>query len=81
MFNECSSLEELNVSSFNTNKVYVMDKMFFGCSSLKDLDLTNFNTNPLLRSKNMLDKCSDELNLKLKLSSCFNLFGEKGQLE
>ena len=42
MFNNCSSLEELNLSSFNTNKVNYMNGMFLQCSSLKELNLNNF---------------------------------------
>ena len=33
MFNGCSSLEELNLSNFNTNNVINMINMFHGCSS------------------------------------------------
>ena len=51
MFNGCSSLKELNLSSFNTNNVSYMDYMFNGCSSLKELDLSNFNTNNLISIK------------------------------
>ena len=32
MFSGCSSLKELNLSNFNTNKVSVMKGMFYGCS-------------------------------------------------
>ena len=34
MFSECSSLNELNLSNFNTNKVKLtkMSFMFFGCT-------------------------------------------------
>ena len=35
MFCECSSLESLDLSSFNTTNVNNMDYMFYGCSSLK----------------------------------------------
>ena len=31
MFNECSSLKELNLSNFNTNNVTNMRYMFSGC--------------------------------------------------
>jgi len=37
MFSGCSSLKELNLSSFNTNNVTDMGYMFEGCSSLKEL--------------------------------------------
>ena len=48
MFYECSSLKELNLTNFNTNKVSNMFGMFWGCLSLKELNLTNFNTNNVL---------------------------------
>ena len=45
MFNECSSLKELNLNNFNTNNVINMIDLFMGCSSLKELNLNNFITN------------------------------------
>ena len=42
MFYECSSLKELNISNFNTNKVNDMSYMFNEYSSLKELNLSNF---------------------------------------
>ena len=32
MFENCSSLEELNLSNFNTNNVTHIKCMFYGCS-------------------------------------------------
>ena len=37
MFEECSSLKELNISNFNTNNVTNMTQMFAGCKLLKEL--------------------------------------------
>ena len=31
MFLNCSSLKELNMNNFNTNKVIAMEYMFYGC--------------------------------------------------
>ena len=53
MFNVCSSLKEINISSFKTNNVTNMNNMFFECSSLKELDLSNFNTNKVTSMSNM----------------------------
>ena len=53
MFNECSSLKVLNLSSFNTLKVTDMFKMFNNCSSLKELNLSSFNTNQVTDMHNM----------------------------
>ena len=45
MFYGCSSLRELNLSNFVTDKVTNMISLFYGCSSLKELKLTNFKYN------------------------------------
>ncbi len=45
MFSRCSSLEEINLSTFNTNKVMKMNGMFYGCSSLKEANISNFQIN------------------------------------
>ena len=34
MFYECSSLTNINLSNFNTNKVTDMSNMFIGCGKL-----------------------------------------------
>ena len=44
MFNNCSSIEELNISNFITDNVTNMQKMFYKCILLKKLNLSNFNT-------------------------------------
>ena len=48
MFNGCSSLESIDLSSFNTSNVTDMRWMFDECSSLKSIDLSSFNTNNVL---------------------------------
>ena len=42
MFSECSSLEKLNISNFNTNNVANISYMFYKCISLKELDSSKF---------------------------------------
>ena len=66
MFEECSSLKELNLSNFNTNNVSDMSFMFSKCSSLKELNISNFNTNNETDMLEMFYKCSDELKNKIK---------------
>ena len=44
MFNSCSGLKNLDLSSFNTAKVTNMGYMFGGCYDLISLDLSSFNT-------------------------------------
>jgi surface protein len=44
MFSYCSKLRELNVTSFNTEKVTIMYDMFSQTDSLTSLDLSSFKT-------------------------------------
>ena len=44
MFNGCSGLTELDVTTFNTSEVTDMRSMFYDCSGLTELDLSNFDT-------------------------------------
>ena len=66
MFNECSSLEELNFNNFNTINVTFMMCMFYQCSSLKELNLNNFNTINVTFMDNMFYGCSEELKNKIR---------------
>ena len=74
MFCFCSSLKELNLSNFNTNKVTNTSFMFYKCSSLKELNLSNFNTDNVTNMRWMFSNCSDEL--KLKIRNKYNNFHE-----
>ena len=58
MFNNCSSLTDLDVSSFNTGKVTDMRRMFYFCSSLESLDVSNFNTSNVTDMYAMFSGCS-----------------------
>ena len=44
MFYKCSSIININLSSFETKKVITVRQMFSGCSSLTNINLSNFNT-------------------------------------
>lgn len=44
MFDGCSELTKLNISSFDTKNVKNMSGMFSGCAKLEGLDLTKFDT-------------------------------------
>ena len=61
MFSCCSSLKELNVTNFNTDKVTNMFFMFKGCSSLKELNISNFNIDNVTNMYYMFSRCSNEL--------------------
>jgi surface protein len=44
MFNGCNSLENIDLSNFNTENITSMNSMFYGCNSIKDLNLSYFIT-------------------------------------
>ena len=55
----CSSLKDIELSSFNTENVIKMDYMFNGCISLEVLDITNFNTLKVELFDGIFDGCLD----------------------
>ena len=57
MFYQCSSLVNLDLSSFNTQNVASMYGMFAGCSSLKVLNLSNFKTHNVFDIWNIFNGC------------------------
>jgi len=58
MFDRCSSLKSIDLSSFNTTNVKDMRCMFFECSSLKSIDLSSFNTTNVFDMSYMFKGCS-----------------------
>ena len=69
MFYECSSLESMDLSAFNTNNVTNMRYMLYDCFSLKSIDLSSFNTNNVIDMSFMFYKCSSLKSINL---SSFN---------
>ena len=75
MFKGCSSLEELNLSNFNTKNVLEMDMMFHDCSSLEILNFPNFKVNSktnilyMFKGCNLLEK-NKKWGKIMKNSSC-----------
>ena len=64
-FSYYSSLENLDLSSFNTSNVTNMEYMFRNCSSLTSIDLKNFNTSKVTNMSYMFYECSSLINLDL----------------
>ena len=58
MFESCSSLTNLDLSSFDTSKVTNMDYMFSDCSNLTSLDLRSFDTLKTTDMSKMFERCS-----------------------
>ena len=73
MFRGCSSLESIDLSSFNTINVNNMYCMFFGCSSLKSIDLFKSNTYNVKDMYGMFFGCSSLKLLDLSLFNTINV--------
>ena len=58
MFNACSKLTSLNLTSFNTAEVTNMSYMFKSCKALTSLDLTSFNTAEVENMTEMFSNCT-----------------------
>ena len=63
MFYECSSLTNLNLSSFDTSKVTDMENMFSRCRSLTSLDVSKFDTSNVTNMSSMFSECNSLTNL------------------
>ena len=81
MFQDCTSIAGLDLSSFNTSNVTNMPQMFRNCSSLINLDLSGFNTSKVTSMSYMFSDCSSLTSLDLNnlntsnvtsMSSMFN---------
>ena len=53
MFDGCTSLEEVDVSGFNTQEVINMCAMFQNCSTIKSLAVNNWNTSKVINMSYM----------------------------
>ena len=69
MFEGCSKLTSLDLSSFNTAKVTDMGRMFYNCIKLTSLDLSSFNTANVTNMESMFYYCKNLTDLDL---SSFN---------
>ena len=65
MFNNCISLNNINLVSFNTINVTNMSAMFSGCHSLRELNLSNFNTINVTNMNMMFKDCFYLTNLNI----------------
>ena len=78
MFCGCSSLQLINVSSFNTTNVENMRWMFRECSSLQSINLSSFNTTNVENMNSMFSRCSSLQSIDL---SAFNITNVKDMSE
>ncbi len=73
MFNKCSSLESLDLSSFKTGNVKNMSQMFNYCSSLKELNVSSFDTRNVTNMYLMFSDCSSLTSLDLSSFDACNV--------
>ena len=69
MFEDCTALTSLDLSSFNTSSVTDMSYMFNRCSALTLLDLSSFDTSNVTNISQMFNGCTALTSLDL---SSFN---------
>ncbi len=69
MFESCTYLSTLDLSSFNTSSVTDMNRMFLHCNNLTTLDLSSFNTSAVTDMNSMFSSCNNLTTLDL---SSFN---------
>ena len=58
MFNTCSALTSLDLSSWDTSNVTSMNAMFYGCSKLGNLNLSGWKTSEVEDTSFMFYQCS-----------------------
>ena len=73
MFRDCSGLQTLDVTKFNTSQVTYMWNMFSGCSGLQTLDLSNFDTSQVTNTDEMFDNCDALKEITLGLNQYLGL--------
>jgi len=76
-----SSLENLDLSSFNTSKVTNMSNMFSNCRSLTSLDLSSFNTSKVTKMLEMFSNCRSLTSLDLSSFNTSNVTKMYGMFE
>jgi len=58
MFCNCSSINILDLSNFNTQNVTNMNHLFFNCSSLECLNLSNLNFTRVTKFEHFIYGCN-----------------------
>lgn len=82
MFDNCTKLKEVDLTSFSTSTVINMNNMFSGCISLETLDLHNFVTTNLTNTSDMFYGCTKLKNINMSnftfnnITSYDRMFGE-----
>ena len=87
MFNNCSKLTSLDLSTFKTDKLENMSGMFWGCYKLESLNMSSFNTANVTNMMGVFAQCPllanlDITNFNTEKVTCMNfLFNGCEKLE
>ena len=73
MFSGCSSLTNIDLSNFNTQKVTDMSNMFANCRSLTNIDLSKFNTQNAINMSYMFYECISLTNIDISNFNTHNV--------
>ena len=65
MFDDCSQMQTLDLSHFNTSHVFDMSETFEDCRNLKSLDLSDWDTSHVTNMYDMFYGCSHLTNLNV----------------
>ena len=86
MFQNCTSLTNLDISGFDTRKVTNMSRMFQNCSSLVNINVNHFDTSLVTNMENMFRNCESLVNLDVshfntsKVTNMNYMFAENDHL-
>ena len=78
IFRQCSKLQEIELSYFDTSNVTDMSWMFSGCSALTSLDLSGFDTSNATDMSAMFNCCSKLTSLDLSDFNTSNVTNMSG---
>jgi len=87
MFQNCSSLTYIDISSFDTSNVTSIASLFAGCTSLTSIDLSSFDTSNLTNMPNLFSGCSSLTSIDLSsldfslVTNTFNMFNATNVLK
>ena len=73
MFYGCSTLTNIDVSSFNTSKVTDMSNMFRGCSELLTINLSGLDTSNVTNMNSMFFECGKLTDINLNEIDTINV--------
>ena len=81
MFDNCSSLVVLDLSSFNTENVTSMSSMFVWCTKLQELNISGWDLTNTTKTDDMFAVCSSLKTIYMRNCSQATIDKIKAQLE